>query len=144
MQLTGVAFLVDGKNIPKVDFDVGENYAGLLPNTPSGESSLFFWFFPSDNPDACNEVGHSTAHLKQSNAVDHRLAEWWPRMQLPRRSAPRERTLPLAVGDLPAHSKSVLVDKPDQRGLHRSAGWRWLFASSVDSPERDRYCSSVQ
>ncbi|KAA8649492.1 hypothetical protein EYZ11_010086 [Aspergillus tanneri] len=49
-------FLVDGKGIPEVDFDVGESYAGLLPNTPSGNSSLFFWFFPSTNPKATDEI----------------------------------------------------------------------------------------
>lgn len=49
-------FVVDGNTIPEVDFDVGESYAGNLPNTPSGSSSLFFWFFPSSNPDATEEV----------------------------------------------------------------------------------------
>jgi carboxypeptidase D len=27
-----------------------------LSNAPHGESSLFFWFFPSTNPDADKEV----------------------------------------------------------------------------------------
>ncbi|KAH8429279.1 putative serine carboxypeptidase (CpdS) [Aspergillus melleus] len=49
-------FLVNGTGIPEVDFDVGESYAGLLPNTPSGNSSLFFWFFPSQNPKATDEI----------------------------------------------------------------------------------------
>jgi carboxypeptidase D len=49
-------FVVDGNTIPEVDFDGGESYAGNLPNTPSGSSSLFFWFFPSSNPDATEEV----------------------------------------------------------------------------------------
>lgn len=49
-------FLVNGTSIPEVDFDVGESYAGLLPNTPTGNSSLFFWFFPSQNPEASDEV----------------------------------------------------------------------------------------
>lgn len=50
-------FMVDGANFPQVPFDIGESYAGLLPNTPHGNSSLFFWFFPSTNPDAKKEVG---------------------------------------------------------------------------------------
>ncbi|KAL8688976.1 MAG: hypothetical protein Q9218_005246, partial [Villophora microphyllina] len=50
------AFAVNGTSIPQVDFDVGESYAGLLPNTPSGNTSLFFWFFPTDNPAASNEI----------------------------------------------------------------------------------------
>jgi hypothetical protein len=51
-----LGFLVNGTGIPEVDFDVGESYAGLLPNTPAGNSSLFFWFFPSQNPKADDEV----------------------------------------------------------------------------------------
>ncbi|KAE8151907.1 Alpha/Beta hydrolase protein [Aspergillus avenaceus] len=49
-------FLVNGTGIPDVDFDVGESYAGLLPNSPAGNSSLFFWFFPSQNPKAEDEI----------------------------------------------------------------------------------------
>lgn len=49
-------FFVDGTNFPNVTFDIGESYAGLLPNTPHGNSSLFFWFFPSTNPKAKKEV----------------------------------------------------------------------------------------
>jgi len=46
-------FVVDGTKIPEVDFDVGESYAGLLPisQTPGEERQLYFWFFPSTNPD---------------------------------------------------------------------------------------------
>ncbi|KAJ6134743.1 hypothetical protein N7523_001065 [Penicillium sp. IBT 18751x] len=49
-------FLVDGKNFPQVAFDIGESYSGLLANTPHGNSSLFFWFFPSNNQKANNEI----------------------------------------------------------------------------------------
>ena len=49
-------FAVDGTKIPNVDFDAGESYAGLLPNGPSGNSSLWFWFWPSSNPDASDEI----------------------------------------------------------------------------------------
>lgn len=49
-------FLVNGTHFPQVPFDIGESYAGLLENTPHGKSSLFFWFFPSTNPDASKEV----------------------------------------------------------------------------------------
>lgn len=51
-------FLVNGTGIPEVNFDVGESYAGTLPNTPAGNSSLFFWFFPSKNPNATDEVSN--------------------------------------------------------------------------------------
>ncbi|KAJ5234165.1 uncharacterized protein N7469_003333 [Penicillium citrinum] len=49
-------FLVNGKHFPQVPFDIGESYSGLLSNTPNGNSSLFFWFFPSTNPDAKKEI----------------------------------------------------------------------------------------
>ncbi|CRG86110.1 hypothetical protein PISL3812_03113 [Talaromyces islandicus] len=49
-------FFVNGTNFPSVPFDIGESYAGLLPNTPHGDSELFFWFFPSLNPKAKNEI----------------------------------------------------------------------------------------
>ncbi|KAJ5490701.1 hypothetical protein N7539_002268 [Penicillium diatomitis] len=49
-------FLVDGTNFPQVPFEIGESYAGLLPNTPHGNASLFSWFFSSTNPLAKKEV----------------------------------------------------------------------------------------
>lgn len=49
-------FAVNGSAVPLVDFNIGESYAGLLRNTPSGNSSLWFWFFPSDNPAASDEI----------------------------------------------------------------------------------------
>ncbi|KAL9047245.1 MAG: hypothetical protein Q9214_000128 [Letrouitia sp. 1 TL-2023] len=51
-------FVVDGTKIPDVDFDVGESYAGLLPisQDPNETRQLFFWFFPSSNPAAIEEV----------------------------------------------------------------------------------------
>ncbi|KAK8216025.1 Alpha/Beta hydrolase protein [Phyllosticta capitalensis] len=51
-------FVVDGRAIPDVPFDVGESYAGLLPisDDPNESRKLFFWFFPSTNPAAGSEV----------------------------------------------------------------------------------------
>ncbi|KAJ5971244.1 Peptidase S10 serine carboxypeptidase [Penicillium vulpinum] len=49
-------FAVNGTHFPQVPFDIGESYAGLLSNTPAGNSSLFFWFFPSTNPAAAKEI----------------------------------------------------------------------------------------
>lgn len=35
----------------------GESYAGLLPiSNATNASELFFWFFPSENPKAKNEI----------------------------------------------------------------------------------------
>jgi carboxypeptidase D len=44
--------------IPDVNFDIGESYAGLLPISPAANESseLYFWFFPSANPDAGDEI----------------------------------------------------------------------------------------
>ena len=45
-------FAVDGSNLPDVDWDVGESYAGLLPisDHPDETRQFYFWFFPSTNP----------------------------------------------------------------------------------------------
>lgn len=44
--------------MPDVDFDIGESYAGTISisDDPQDENQLFFWFFPSDNPAASNEI----------------------------------------------------------------------------------------
>ncbi|KAL8819418.1 MAG: hypothetical protein Q9223_002130 [Gallowayella weberi] len=44
-------FKVNGSSLFEVDFDIPESYAGLLSNGPSGDSSLFFWFFPATPTD---------------------------------------------------------------------------------------------
>ncbi|GIK06673.1 hypothetical protein Aspvir_002323 [Aspergillus viridinutans] len=49
-------FVVNGTGIPEVNFDIGESYAGYLANTPSGNSSLFFWYFPTTNAAAGDEI----------------------------------------------------------------------------------------
>lgn len=44
--------------IPEVYFDIGESYAGLLPISKAANETreLYFWFFPSENPDASDEI----------------------------------------------------------------------------------------
>lgn len=50
-------FKVDGTKIPDVDFDIGESYAGLLPiSEGKNVSELYFWFFPSENAKADDEI----------------------------------------------------------------------------------------
>ncbi|KAF2418243.1 serine carboxypeptidase [Tothia fuscella] len=51
-------FWVNGSSIPDVPFNIGESYAGLLPisDDPDETRKLFFWFFPSGNPAASNEI----------------------------------------------------------------------------------------
>lgn len=47
---------MDGTAIPDVEFDVGESYSGLIPLSSNSTDELFFWFFPSTNADAENEI----------------------------------------------------------------------------------------
>ena len=51
-------FVVDGTAIPEVNFDIGESYAGLLPISKASNETrqLYFWFFPSKDPDAGEEI----------------------------------------------------------------------------------------
>ena len=50
-------FAVDGTAIPDVSFDIGESYAGLLPvSDKANASELFFWFVPSANELAGDEI----------------------------------------------------------------------------------------
>lgn len=59
-------FLINGTSLPYVPFDIGESYGGVLPvgsgsngTFPSGnatEQQLYFWFFPSENPEATDEI----------------------------------------------------------------------------------------
>lgn len=51
-------YAVNGTGIPDVDFDVGESYSGLLSISDDldDENKLFFWFFPSTNPAADQEI----------------------------------------------------------------------------------------
>lgn len=53
-----IEFVVDGANIPDVDFDVGPSFAGLLPITSnaSDPDQLYWWFWPSDNEDSEKEI----------------------------------------------------------------------------------------
>ncbi|KAF2667834.1 serine carboxypeptidase [Microthyrium microscopicum] len=52
------AFVVNGSAVPDVTWDLGESYAGLLPISGAANETrkLFFWFFPSTNPDAGDEI----------------------------------------------------------------------------------------
>lgn len=50
-------FSVNGSGLPDVDFDIGESYAGLLPiSNTTNSPELYFWFFPSQNPAAENDI----------------------------------------------------------------------------------------
>lgn len=51
-------FSVNGSALPEIDFNIGESYAGTLPITSNttDPNQLWFWFFPSSNPLANNEI----------------------------------------------------------------------------------------
>ncbi|KAF9876880.1 hypothetical protein CkaCkLH20_05726 [Colletotrichum karsti] len=51
-------YLVNGTDIPFVDWDLGESYAGLMPISKEANETreLFFWYFPSTNQNASDEV----------------------------------------------------------------------------------------
>lgn len=51
-------YYVNGSNIPDVDFDVGESYAGLMPisRNPLEDRQFFFWYFTSDNQLSGDEI----------------------------------------------------------------------------------------
>ncbi|MCJ1320569.1 hypothetical protein MMC15_005909 [Xylographa vitiligo] len=52
------SFAVNGSALPEVNFDIGESYAGTLSidSNANNHNRLWFWFFPSENPAASNEV----------------------------------------------------------------------------------------
>lgn len=65
----GAEYLIDGAAFPYIPFDIGESYGGVLPISRPGngtsstrpaanttEQQLYFWFFPSENPDATDEI----------------------------------------------------------------------------------------
>lgn len=49
-------FAVDGANLPEIDWDIGESYSGLIPIGDKEGRELFFWFVPSRNPVAGDEI----------------------------------------------------------------------------------------
>lgn len=51
-------FAVNGSAIPQVPFDIGESYAGTLPidGNTKNPNQLYFWFFPTTNPKAKDEI----------------------------------------------------------------------------------------
>ena len=76
-------FAVNGSALPDVDFDVGESYAGVLPisDSPDEERQLYFWFFPSTNDAAKNEItiwlqGKLTSFDSQRNVDELTLQKY--------------------------------------------------------------------
>jgi carboxypeptidase D len=53
---SGTEYAVKGDAIPDVDFDAGESYAGLMPIGGGSDGQLYFWFWPTTNPDQPKEI----------------------------------------------------------------------------------------
>ncbi|KIW12899.1 hypothetical protein PV08_08086 [Exophiala spinifera] len=49
-------YAVDGANLPDIPFDIGESYSGLMPIGDKAGRELFFWFVPSENEAADDEI----------------------------------------------------------------------------------------
>ncbi|KAK3389670.1 serine carboxypeptidase [Podospora didyma] len=78
-------FAVPGDELPDVLFDIGESYSGILPisNVPGEPNQLFFWFFPSTNPDATNEIviwlnGGPGCSSMMGMLAEHGVFTWYP------------------------------------------------------------------
>lgn len=56
LTVSTLEYLVDGTALPDVEFDVGESYAGQIALSSNSSDELFFWFFPSTNAAAENEI----------------------------------------------------------------------------------------
>lgn len=51
-------YLVDGKALPDVPFDIETSYSGLMPITgaPTETRKFFFWYFPSSRPGGSKDL----------------------------------------------------------------------------------------
>lgn len=117
-------FVVNGTAVPEVDFDIGESYAGLLPITsnPNDTQKLFFWYFPSENPAASNEItiwlnggpGASSLEgfLQENGPFLWQYGTWKP-VQVSN-TRPRGNCTVLTW-----RTESMVVDQSDQHGLDR-------------------------
>lgn len=117
--LTPAEFAVNGSGIPEVDFDAGESYAGTLSidDNADNDNQLFFWFWPSENPNATDEIviwlnggpGYVSSCKRTNILTSQMLVTGWV--------LPREWPYPLAIRNLQASAKSILLDQPNQYGM---------------------------
>jgi hypothetical protein len=108
-------YAVNGSAIPDVDFDIGESYAGLMPidSAAGSDNSLYFWFFPSENPEACDEIliwlNGGVRNSSATNLIRLLISILTARLFFPRGTSPRKWSIHLAIRNLQARPKSVYL-----------------------------------
>jgi hypothetical protein len=116
-------FAVNGSLIPEVDFDVGQSFAGLLPiNGTDDPNQLFFWFFPSTNPEPKEEIliwltGGVSILVRSSTWVFLDIDLLLARMFLDRGTSARKRTCSMASWRLQTCQKQMELAPLDERGV---------------------------
>ncbi|KIV79766.1 hypothetical protein PV11_07311 [Exophiala sideris] len=111
-------FAVNGTGVPLVDFDIGESYAGLLSinSNATNANELFFWFFPSDNPAASDEITIWLNGGPGCSSLDGLLQEHGPFLWQSGTYAPQPN--PFSWTNL---TNMVYIDQPIGTGLSQAA-----------------------
>ncbi|KUI54170.1 Carboxypeptidase cpdS [Cytospora mali] len=132
-------FVVNGTGLPLVDFDIGESYAGRLPistsNTTtnrSSENELFFWFFPSDNPNATEEITIWLNGGPGCSSMDGLLQENGPFLWQSGTYSPQPN--PFAWTNL---TNMVWIDQPIGTGLSSAAPGAPALVTNEEDVARD-------
>lgn len=109
---------MNGTGVPLVDFDIGESYAGTLPidNNATNENQLFFWFFPSSNPAASDEITIWLNGGPGCSSLDGLLQEHGPFLWQSGTYAPQPN--PFSWTNL---TNMVYIDQPIGTGLSPAA-----------------------
>lgn len=111
------AFAVNGQDFPGVHFDIGESYAGRLPIIGTdAPNELFFWYFPSANPAASNEITIWLAGGPGCSSLDGLIQENGPFLWQPGTAYPLPN--PFSWTHL---TNMVWIDQPLGTGLSLAA-----------------------